>query len=355
VLDELLRETTHNIVCPVRADDASSGLQRVADNFASYGLSADFANRVTAVPADLASPQLGLTDEEFDDLASSVDAIIHNAASVNLAMAYDSLKDVNVAGTLEILKLACHGAPKAVHYVSTFTVHTADHNRNETVSEASQLPEPATLLHGYSQTKWVSEKLLEAARDRGLPVSVYRPGHITGHSQTGAANTGDLLHTMVKVCLEVGAAPKRDVAFDLTPVDYVAQAMVALISKPEAINGAYLLTNPSPLKTLEFAQWMQENQVGLDVVSYVEWRDRLVAFAAQVDDGGTIRPLIDILAPRVLDGDRDDATAVHPVFDAANTAAKLQGSAIECPPADMPLLSTYFEFLLKMGAVSSSK
>jgi myxalamid-type nonribosomal peptide synthetase MxaA len=38
---------------------------------------------------------------------------------------------------------------------------------------------------GYSQSKWVSERMVEAAAERGLPVTVWRTAFIAGHSRTG--------------------------------------------------------------------------------------------------------------------------------------------------------------------------
>ncbi len=355
LLDELLRETAYDIICPVRAGDAGDGMQRIRDNVLSLGLNAEFADHVSAIPADISLPRLGLSESAFEQLAASADMVLHNAASVNLSLPYEALRQVNVDGTREILKLACHGgAAKPLHYVSTFTVHTAAHNRGEAVSESSELPPAETLLHGYSQTKWVSEKLLGAARERGLPVTVYRPGHITGHSQTGMANTGDLLHSLVRLCVEVGSAPRRDAAFDLTPVDYVARSIVALVQQDAAANQTFLLTNPEPLDSELFADWLSENYDELDVTSYAKWRDRVVQFAATMEDGGSLRPLIDTLAPRVLDGKRENTTAVHPVFQPHNTLQALAGSGIECPAADTSLLWVYFNYFVKSGFMATT-
>ena len=47
------------------------------------------------------------------------------------------------------------------------------------------------LTMGYSQSKWVAERLVKIAASRGLPVSIYRPGTITGDSRTGISNLDD--------------------------------------------------------------------------------------------------------------------------------------------------------------------
>jgi len=36
-----------------------------------------------------------------------------------------------------------------------------------------------------AQSKWVSENLIFEARNRGVPVTIIRPGYIVGHSRTG--------------------------------------------------------------------------------------------------------------------------------------------------------------------------
>ena len=49
---------------------------------------------------------------------------------------------------------------------------------------------------GYAQTKWVAEKIILDARAQGIPVTVYRPGFITGDSHTGAMNANDFLYRL---------------------------------------------------------------------------------------------------------------------------------------------------------------
>lgn len=41
------------------------------------------------------------------------------------------------------------------------------------------------LRSGYGQTKWVAEKICMAAKERGCPVTIIRPGYVVGHSKSG--------------------------------------------------------------------------------------------------------------------------------------------------------------------------
>ena len=95
--------------------------------------------------------------------------------------------------------------PKRLHYISSLSVFGAS---TETVgSETAPLPPLAEVHGGYSQSKWVSEKLCELAASRGVPVCVHRPGRIVGHSASGACNTDDFLFRMLKGCVQLECYP----------------------------------------------------------------------------------------------------------------------------------------------------
>jgi thioester reductase-like protein len=87
---------------------------------------------------------------------------------------------------------------------------------------------------GYPQTKWVAEKLVKIAGDRGLPISIYRPGRISWHSKTGVCNPEDHTSRMIKGCIQLGIAPDLDALINLAPVDYVSQAIVHLSKQPSS-------------------------------------------------------------------------------------------------------------------------
>ena len=111
-------------------------------------------------------------------LAQHTDAIYHCGSLVHFGYPYSALRDANVLGTIEMLKLASTpGRPKRLHYISSLSVFGAS---TETIgSETAPLPPLAEVHGGYSQSKWVSEKLVALAASRGVPICVHRPGELS--------------------------------------------------------------------------------------------------------------------------------------------------------------------------------
>src|SRR4029077_11763018 len=75
------------------------------------------------------------------------------------------------------------------------------------VRETDPLESSGSLNIGYAQSKWVAEKLVRLAGERGLPVTIYRP-NTGGHSATGVFNPNDHLPLLIKGCIQLGAIPE---------------------------------------------------------------------------------------------------------------------------------------------------
>ncbi len=157
--------------------------------------------------------------------------IIHCGAFVNSVLPYSQLKAANVSGTHEVLRLATYpgGKLKFVHHISTLSVippGVYDHM----VTEAEPLISNVGLHEGYAQTKFVADQLLLRAAERSLPVAIHRPGRITGHTKTGSTSVEDFMCRIVKGCIQLGSAPDLDWMLDMTPVDFVSDSIVHLMS-----------------------------------------------------------------------------------------------------------------------------
>jgi len=350
LLRELLDETDADVACLVRAQSATEGLKRIKANLAAYALwRDDYTSRLIPLAGDLAQPRLGLAPGQFHELAERIDVIYHNGAIVNFIYPYQALKAANVDGTTEILRLACTARVKPVHYVSTLSVFPLiDLGGAGVALEEESLENPEMLMDGYSQSKWVAEGRLRAARARGLPVTIYRPGRITGDSRTGKGEPDDPMWKLILQCIQSGLTPAVDVSVDMTPVDFASRAILHLSAQPESAGRTFHLVNPRPISWPALCDRVRALGYPLRTVSVGEWKDQAKVVLGQDLDKSMFAWL-----PLVAALTTGDGPLVLPQlrYDCAHTLAGLEGTPISCPPVDDRLLGTYFDQLVRSGVL----
>ncbi|MFI1194534.1 amino acid adenylation domain-containing protein [Micromonospora sp. NPDC020750] len=336
----LLNRTRAVVHCLVRGADQEQAAARLRRVMEGYGLwEGRDEQRVVTVPGDLARPRLGLSDDAFDELSRRVDAVYHVGAAVNLFAPYEQLRASTVDGTAEILRLAARHRSVPVHHVSTVGVY-AGHGDHPIGPEHPTGP-AEDLVHGYTRSKWVAEGLIEAARARSLPATVYRPTRIAGHSRTGACQRGDYLWLLLKGCVQAQAAPAGvDAAFDLVPVDYVSDAIVILSRQPAAAGRTFHLAAGRLLRLDTALGWLRARGYALPEVEPGEWLDRIGA-----DPGNAAFPLLGTLAAE-LEGAGSEGGLV---FDPDATDAALAGSGVSRPEVDEALFGTYVDYFTRTG------
>lgn len=255
MLNDLLESTSAHIICLVRFSDPSeedipAGIARIRKNLIQMGLWRDsIMERVEILPGDLSRKRLGLSQDAFAALAARVQVIFHAAATVNLIYPYAALRNANVGGTREIVRLACLGGA-TLQYVSTNGVLPPSASGHGWPEDAMLYVDsvPERLQDGYGQTKWVAEQLVLEAGRRGLPVRILRAGTISGHSATGAANAWDLLTALFVESIQLGYAPDvQGWRAEMTPVDFVSKAIIHLASQTQAKQLVFHLGDPDPV------------------------------------------------------------------------------------------------------------
>ncbi|MFV0126716.1 non-ribosomal peptide synthetase [Streptomyces sp. HMX112] len=343
LLHELLARTGATVHCLVRADDAARAGKRLRSALEEYGLWRDeHSDRIRAVTGDLARPALGLDQREFDRLARTADAVFHVGAAVNLTYGYDRLRAANVEGTAEVLRLAAAHRTVPVHHVSTVGVFPSSGAPGPTpprILPGDPLGDGSLLRGGYARTKWTAEVLVAQARERGLPVTVYRPTRISGSAATGVCQTSDFLWLLVKGCLQAGAAPADYVAdFDLVPVDWVAAAIGALAADPAAAGGTFHLSSERRLLFTEVVARLRALGYRLADVPLEEWHRRV----ERRPDSAAF-PLLGLLPATGRE------TALSPLFDSGTTRHALRGSGAACPEIDDALFARYVRSFVREG------
>ena len=350
ILAELLGQTEAHVMCLVRASGAQAGLARVVANLRQYRLWDDsMAPRISAIPGDLAEPRLGQTESAFAALADRVDAIYNNGAHVSYVATYHALKPSHVGGTREVLRLASIGRPKAVHHISSIAAYEAAAYRGQTMAEGMSPVESRGIHLAYSRCKWVSEALVRAARERGVPVTIYRPSLVSGSSGSGAWNTNDFLCRMLKGIIEMGCIPSGlDLQLDFSPVDYVGKSVVYLSRQPASLGQAFHLHHPQGVDWMAFGEMIADLGYEIEFVSHAEWLERLEARR-----DGTLYPLLPFFrqrwAPDRLTYIELNQRGYRPLLTCDGTVPTLAAAGIRCPPIDLALIGRYVQYLVDVG------
>jgi amino acid adenylation domain-containing protein/thioester reductase-like protein len=346
LLSELLQQTQADIYCLVRATNAASGKERLQNSLESYLLwEESFNSRIIPILGDLSQPLLGISDDKFREIASQIDVIYHNGALVNFTFPYSALKPANVLGTQEVLRLASLIKIKPVHFISTIGVISAAGSGLQIVREQDSIDDWKAINSGYTQSKWVAEKLVTIASERGLPISIYRPGRISGHSQTGACNTDDHTFRMIKGCIQLGSAPKRDTMVNLISADYASRAIVHLSRQKASLGKVFHVVNPHPIQWNELVNLIRSFGYPLRQISDEQWRAELGNLAERSPDNA-LYPLLPTFSESKSHQTNSSESVIRQI-DCQNTVAGLGGTSIVFPPVNRELLSTYFSYLIR--------
>jgi thioester reductase-like protein len=235
VLARLLADG-REVHCLVRAADDEEADARLRAVLAR--VQAPATGRAVAIAGDITSPQLGLSDAGHERMAQRVGSVIHSAASVSFDLPIEEARAINVQGTQRMLDLAGK-VPDLERFTYVSTAYVAG-DRRGTVYEDDH--RAGRFRNSYERSKHEAEARV---RSSGLPWTVARPSIVVGERETGWTASFNVLYAPLRA-LGAGAYPvipaRRRAPLDVVPIDYVADAVVALSAHPEAVAGTFHLT-----------------------------------------------------------------------------------------------------------------
>lgn len=226
-------------------------------------------SKLKFIPGDLALKNLGMSDEDYQNICSNVRSIYHCGADVHFLKDFSAMEPANVSGTSELLKIACTETLKHFHLISTVGIFNESENKIEVTTPIQN--EIHTENNGYEATKWIAEGLTMRYRDQGIPASIYRLARITGHSETGVARTTDFFHRFILGCMELGFFPEEmlDSDTDLTPIDIATNAIVTLAEREPS--GNHHIIHPERVTFRAILESLQEKGIILKLVPKSEF------------------------------------------------------------------------------------
>ena len=274
------------------------------------------------VAGDIAEPSLGLPADELERAQQETTSIFHLAAIYDLAVDCGVASHVNVEGTFNVNQFA-----KSVrnlqryNYVSTCYVA----GKREGLILETELHHDKGFRNHYEETKYLAELEVNALKSQ-LPITIYRPAVVCGHSQTGETAKYDgiyyLIHYLRRwpgglTLLNIG---NREVRLNLVPFDYVVEAMAVLSRDDRAICATVQLADPEPLTTQQL----------FDAISKViRGRDSLATVPA-----GIVYPVLMLpFAPKItgLPHSAVPYFFLEQTYDTAWARELLEPHGIHCP------------------------
>ncbi|QKF50449.1 non-ribosomal peptide synthetase [Pseudomonas graminis] len=343
IVEALLAWGATEVACLVRESAGMTAQDRFIQALRENRLEHLDLARVRIYAADVKQPQLGLSNEVYERLDREFGALVHNAANVNHVQDYETLAKDNVEPIFECLKL-CEGRSKKVfNFVSTLSASSAVGADGSVLEAPAAETPPIYIKNGYNLSKWVAERILERARDRGAWVNIYRPGNIAFNSTTGVCQPHkNRLMLMLKGSMQLGQVPDFSMSFDLMPVDFLARFIGFHASRYQPAHAVFNLHNPEPLSWSNYVSAFREAGSGFEMVSVSEWQTQL----KRVDSENALFGVLGFY----LDGLEEDIGDISMIaYQNAHAGVQRMG---ECyPPKTPALLRKGCEYLKEIAFI----
>jgi thioester reductase-like protein len=269
----LLRDllaTDVRVALIVRPTRAESALQRIEGVMRRWEDAAGRAlPRPVVLEGELSRPQLAMSAEDRRWLAANCQAVVHNAASMTFKEdKYGEPFRTNVQGVKNLLELCREVGIRRMHHVSTAYVCGLRQGR---ILE-SELDLGQENGNVYERSKLQAEKLVRAA-DFLEELTVYRPASVIGDTRTGFTTSSHGFYLPLQLAYMIADRVPTDLMGErflkllglsggegknLVPVNWLAAAIVQLVTHPEHHGGTYHLTHPRPVTVALIQQVVRE-------------------------------------------------------------------------------------------------
>ncbi|UII71710.1 amino acid adenylation domain-containing protein [Pseudomonas sp. HN11] len=341
IVEALLAGGATQVACLVREEPGYSAMARFTHALREYHLEHLDLSRVQVFAADISLPRLGLASDAYDALAKDFGVLVHNAARVNHVMDYASLAKDNVDPILECLRLCETYCKKVLNFVSTLSASSSIDSQGYVLEAPAATTLPLYIKNGYNLSKWVAERQLGQAVERGAWVNIHRPGNISFNSRNGVCQPQkNRLMLMLKGSLQLGLLPRLSLNFDLMPVDFLARFIAFHGTRFQADRNVFNLHNPKPLSWANYLEAFSLMGHRFKWVSIAHWQNAL----RMVNQDNALFGVLGFYLGR-LDEDIGDTSMIR--HD--NARQGIQQMKADYPEKDPALLNKGCNYLKAIG------
>ncbi|TFK94535.1 acetyl-CoA synthetase-like protein [Polyporus arcularius HHB13444] len=230
------------------------------------------------VEAVLDLPDFGLAAAVLDEVRSSVTHIMHNAWKVDVNMTLPSFEpDLKaVRNFVELSLSAPYVELPIIQFVSSVGV-LRNCQLGPPIPE-TRLDPSSAMGTGYSEAKWVAERILTNAEDSAnLPAVVVRLGQVCG-DRNGYWKENEWFPPIVKSALSLGCLPDMDGTVSFIPGYSAARAFTEMRKSP--LGSILHLVHPRPVPWRTIIAPIAE-ELGVPMVPFGTWLAALEQLASR--------------------------------------------------------------------------
>ncbi|TFK96751.1 hypothetical protein BDV98DRAFT_554877 [Pterulicium gracile] len=278
-----------------------SSLQRHETQFTEHGLNHDLLHdkKLTFLEGDLRAPQLGLAQQEYDELLSIANVVIHNAWKSNFKFTLHDYEPF-IIGSRNLIDFAlavkCSSKMRFVFTSSMASVQSWTKG-GDLVPETSLSDASIAAGSGYGESKYVVERLLQCS---GLNSSTLRIVQLSGGDETGYWSTDEWIPGLIRSSVALGIFPSSEALVPWVSLSDAARIIIddALGSNLFVEAAVYNMEHPSPVPWNAIVCHLNEALVQrgvipspLPIVPVPQWIDKLHSAAAKSDSQTVLREL----------------------------------------------------------------
>ncbi|KAL0569047.1 Mycolipanoate synthase [Marasmius crinis-equi] len=279
VLMSLVRDPTVAHIYTLNRPGNTSPESRQRHVLSGCGLDASHvfdSQKVTWLKGDLTQAYLGLEENTLAEMKSRVTDVVHLAWRVDFNLELPAFTS-SLRGLRNLLDFAIESNAR---FMFASSVGVLANSPKGVVTGVENVGPEAAGRIGYSESKWVGEKIILAASEStGLECTVVRVGQLCGSHSSGTWNIKEWFPTMVQVSSVIKVLPDDTRRVSWLPVDVAAQAMVDMLhcrvdTSPSSPASIQALAHPCPIPWQTISTVLAD-ELDAAIIPYAEWFKRV--------------------------------------------------------------------------------
>jgi len=206
------------------------------------------ARRIVPIGVRLGAIDLGLSGQEYRQLANQVSVIHHTAPSVAPNADRDRVQQLNIGATREIIEFA-----RVVTEIESLIFYSSVLVSGESSGPVAEqeITSPRGFRCPAERALATAERMIFAAMDR-VPITVLRAGLLSCDSRTGEAERDSPLAQLVSFLVRsrrdwpVFMPGRGHLPLWIVPIDYLVEVALCVARRTDSLGKVFHIVDPHP-------------------------------------------------------------------------------------------------------------